>query len=237
MSRFLHGSGVGVAGAAPELACCGTEGSPSAGVAGGGFMTGSTYFRQLKSSRYKQITPSPRTHGRIGRPEQRRQYPSCPVRVFWPPASHRSFCPESLPSWAINRITVLAVSTVLGTAFLFRMKGARHSSASNSRSVGKSGKVRPRRMRRLMRQAMTMCRVSAVCSFLMSLSWSFSTCNPALLPTPAPRVPSRSHRCMFFESGKEFFWHERHSMFLLLKWQFPTKTLKEMLFRARSRSI
>lgn len=135
MSRFLHGSGVGVAGAAPELACCGPEGSPSAGVAGGGFMTGSTYFRQLKSSRYKQITPSSRTHGRIGRPEQRRQYPSCPVRVFWPPASHRSFCPESPPSWAINRITVLAVSTVLGTAFLFRMKGARHSSASNSRSV------------------------------------------------------------------------------------------------------
>ncbi|MBP7392888.1 MAG: type II toxin-antitoxin system VapB family antitoxin [Zoogloea sp.] len=46
--------------------------------------------------------------------------------------------------------------TAFGMGFLFRMKAARHSSASNSMSAGRSGRVRPRRIRRLIRQAITM---------------------------------------------------------------------------------
>ena len=50
---------------------------------------------------------------------------------------------------------------------LFRMKAAHHCT-----SAGKSGKVRPRRMGRLMRQAMTMYRASAVFSFQLLPRWS-----------------------------------------------------------------
>ena len=89
---------------------------------------------------------------------------------------------------------MLSAGVCLGTGFLFRMNAARHSSGSNSKSAGKSGKVRPSRIRRLMRQAMTMYSAKAVCSRSVSLSCSRSTRQPSL---STKKNSSISHRARY----------------------------------------
>jgi hypothetical protein len=49
----------------------------------------------LSASRYTQVNPAPRVHGRSADPLQRRQYRSCPAKGSWLRAPHRSFCPET----------------------------------------------------------------------------------------------------------------------------------------------
>lgn len=50
-------------------------------------------------SRYTQVTPPIRVHGRSACLEQRWRCPAYPARVFWPLVPHRPFCPESPPVW------------------------------------------------------------------------------------------------------------------------------------------
>lgn len=95
------------------------------------------------SSRAKRI---PSTHTAMSR---------SPSHNVLAPGSPSPFRPRKPPSCAISLTTAFSDGVSFGGRFLFKIYAARHSSASNSRSAGKSGKLRPSRINLLILQLTT----------------------------------------------------------------------------------
>ncbi len=112
------------------------------------------YLGGVAASHYTQVSD---TICRAWRAPSTKIATSCkPNQSVLAPGSPSPFRPRKPPRRAISRITWFSLGMLLGIGFLFSMKAARHSSGSNNNSASSSGRLRPSRIRRLMRHAIIM---------------------------------------------------------------------------------